>query len=75
MYWSFYDDQPDQWPSVYDNDALTCAQKFAVAANRSAVRNIADRPFTEGFEDYARAHVWYVAISNCGGKEKKKKKK
>jgi len=40
---------------------------------------LADRPFTEGFEDYARPHVWYIAISNCGGKivlfQKQNKKK
>jgi len=61
----FYDDEQTSWPSIYPrSDSLTCEQKVSMAiANRSVVSGL---QIIQPFEDDARPHYWYIAISNCG---------
>lgn len=61
-----FDDQPDSWPTAYDNSDCNCMCQLAAAKDYYMLAVTGTNPGGEEIVEHLRPRFWYAALISCG---------
>ena len=62
---ALFDDEPDSWPTAYDNSACNCMCQLAAAKDYYMLAVTGTNPGGEEIVEHLRPRFWYAALISC----------